>query len=96
MWGQSAGAISVDFHNFAFPSEPIVTGFFAQSGSVFLDINSHDTTQSNFTFVASHFGCNDTTQLMSCMANVSSVDIENFVGSYGDNRTQPGLTFGKS
>lgn len=28
------------------------------------------------------------------MRNVSSVDIENFVGQYGDNGTQPSLTFG--
>lgn len=96
MWGQSAGAISTDYHNFAFPSDPIVTSFFAQSGSVFLDIGSHDPSHSNFSFVAAHLGCNttDDTERLSCMRNVSVVEITNFVGRYGDNGTTPKLTFG--
>lgn len=96
MWGQSAGAISTDYHNFAFPADPIVTSFFAQSGSVFLDIASHDPTQSNFSFVAANFGCNNAnaTQQLSCMRKVPATNITNFVGRYGDNGTQPSLTFG--
>ena len=56
MWGQSAGAISVDVHNFAYPEDPIVTSFFAQSGSVFLNIGTKDVEQSNFTFVSAQLG----------------------------------------
>lgn len=95
MWGQSAGAISTDYHNFAFPEDPIVTSFFAQSGSVFLDIGTHDTPQSNFSFVAANFGCNNTntTQQLSCMRKVPATNITNFVGRYGDNGTLPSITF---
>jgi len=100
VWGQSAGAISVDYLNFAFPEHPIATSFFAQSGSVFLDITSPDQVQSNFTFLADNLGCstdNDTERL-SCMRNVNFVDIENFLGRYRDNSTlvdptQPELLF---
>ena len=96
MWGKSAGDISTDYHNFAFPQDPIVTSFFAQSGSVFLNIGSSDTAQSNFTFVAQHFGCSSSnaTERLTCMRNISSVDIENFIGRYGDNGTMPSLNFG--
>lgn len=100
LWGQSAGAISVDYQNFYRPDDPIVSSFFAQSGSVYLDITSKDTTQSNFTFMADNLGCqtsNDTERLQ-CMRNVSFVDIENFLGRYRDNSTlvdpsQPSLLF---
>lgn len=100
MWGQSAGAISVDYHNHAFPDDPIVSSFFAQSGSVFLDITSPDQAQTNFTFMAENLGCstNSDTETLACMRNVSFVDIENFLGRYRDNSTlvdplQPELLF---
>ena len=57
VWGQSAGAISVDYLNIAFPENPIATSFFAQSGLVFLDITSPDEAQTNFTFLANKLGC---------------------------------------
>ena len=96
LWGQSAGAISVDYHNFAFPSDPIVTGFFAQSGSVYLDLTTKDTAQSNFTFVASHFGCPTTNSsaLLSCMRTIPAANITNFWGQNNDNATLPALDFG--
>lgn len=63
---------------------------------MFLNIGSSDTAQTNFTFVAQHFGCSNTnaTERLNCMRNVSYVDIENFIGRYGDNGTTPSLTFG--
>lgn len=96
MWGQSAGAISVDYQNFAFPADPIVTSFYAESGSVYLFIGNNDQTHSNFTFVAEHFGCSnkDNHKLLSCMRKISSVEIENYIGHYADSGTTPTLTFG--
>ena len=100
MWGQSAGAFSTDYQNFAFPDAPIVTSFFAQSGSAISRSAICDAQQTNFTYVAQQFGCttSNATDRLSCMRNVSSVDIENFIGQYGDNSTllnitQPSLTF---
>ena len=96
LWGQSAGAASVDFNNFAFYQDPIVTGFFAQSGSALLPITSEDTAQSNFSFVASHLGCNhpnDSAKELECMRRVSWEDIEDFVGGYTDNGTMPSIAF---
>ena len=96
MWGQSAGVVSTDYQNFAFWDDPIVTGFFGQSGTAFLPITSSDTTHSNFTFVASHLGCdypNNPSEEMECMRRISWEDIEEFVGGYGDNGTMPAIAF---
>ncbi|KAK5165388.1 uncharacterized protein LTR77_008917 [Saxophila tyrrhenica] len=95
LWGQSAGAASVDINNFAFYDDPIVTGFFPQSGTAFL-LSSDDEMNSNFTFVASHVGChypNDAAKELSCMRKVPWEDIEAFVGGYADNGTEPALNF---
>lgn len=49
----------------------------------------HDIALTNFSFVASHFGCgglNDS-QEVACMRKVSVADLENFVGQYQDNST---------
>ena len=96
LWGQSAGAASVDYNNFAFYDAPIVTGFFAQSGTALLPITSADATQSNFSFVASHLGCDhpsNPTKELECMRRVSWEDIEEFVGGYTDNGTMPSIAF---
>ena len=96
LWGQSAGAASVDYNNFAFYEDPIVTGFFAQSGSALLPTTSMDTAQSNFSFVASHLGCDhpkDAMKELECMRRVSWDDIEAFVGAYAGNGTMPSIAF---
>ena len=96
LWGQSAGAASVDYNNFAFYEDPIVTGFFGESGTALLPITSADTSHSNFSFVAGHLGCNhpsDPTKELECMRRVSWEDIETFVGGYQDNGTMPAMAF---
>lgn len=96
LWGQSAGAVSVDYNNFAFYEDPIVTGFFGESGTAFLPIMSADFSQTNFSFVASHLGCNhpsSASKELECMRQVSWEDIEDFIGGYSDNGTTPALTF---
>jgi carboxylesterase type B len=98
--GQSAGSTSVDFQNFAFPSDPIAAGSLMSSGTALLpSIASSDQSHSNFTFVASHLGCGglNASAEINCMRNVSVADIENFVGQYQDNSSinplQPSIRF---
>jgi carboxylesterase type B len=99
--GQSAGSTSVDYQNFAFPSNPIAAGFLMSSGTALLpNIATSDRLHSNFTFVASHLGCGglNASEEVSCMRKVSVADIENFVGQYQDNSSlfdisQPPIRF---
>lgn len=85
-----------DYNNFAFYDDPIVTGFFGQSGTALLPTTSTDTSHSNFSFVASNLGCNhpdDPAKELECMRQVSWDDIEDFVGGYQDNGTTPSIAF---
>lgn len=100
IWGQSAGASSVDYHNYAYWDEPIAHAIFAESGSAYPGTAWRD--NSNFTFVASNLGCsypNNATQELQCMQKVDYNKIINFMGQYQDNSTlhpstpQPPLTF---
>lgn len=102
IWGQSAGASSVDYHNYAFYQDPIAHAFFAESGNVIASPpTAADTKHTNFTFVARHVGCdfpNNATKELQCMQGKDYNDIINFMGHYQDNSTlvnpqQPRLTF---
>ncbi|KAJ7432830.1 Alpha/Beta hydrolase protein [Mycena galericulata] len=87
-WGQSAGSLSVDIHSYAYYNDPIARGYFMQSGT--------DAAQTNFSFVAKHFGCDfpsNGAAEIDCMRPVPFTMIENFIGQYGDNDTQPALSF---
>ncbi|KAF4627233.1 hypothetical protein G7Y89_g10927 [Cudoniella acicularis] len=95
LWGQSAGAQSVDYYNFAYPTDPIVSGLIMDSGTALLPSGTYDSSHSNFSFVASQFGCGNASakRELDCMRNVSSVNIEAFLKEYGDNGTTPALSF---
>ncbi|KAK2601915.1 hypothetical protein QQS21_004506 [Conoideocrella luteorostrata] len=96
LWGQSAGAVATDYHNFAFHQDPIATGFFSQSGSAFVPIISSDTSQSNFSFVANHFKCQcpgDKASQLDCMRKIPFKDIQNYLASYANNGTLPAMPF---
>lgn len=97
LWGQSAGAASVDYQHFAFPSDPIVSGLICDSGTVYLPSPgaSLDTAQTNFTFVAESLGCPATPGLdqVACVRAIPSTTIEAFLKSYLDNGTSPSLDF---
>ncbi|GAB7352165.1 hypothetical protein MBLNU459_g2648t1 [Dothideomycetes sp. NU459] len=102
LWGQSAGAESADVQNFAYPNDPIVQGFFMDSGSAFLAqaTSSKDTSHSNFTFVAANVGCGglNASAELTCMRAVPVSTIINFMGHYQDNSslanpTQPAISF---
>jgi len=94
-WGHSAGSESVDLHAYAYYKDPLVYGYFMQSGVAPNSIQK-PVDQSNFTFVAQHFGCDfpcDGYAELDCMRRVPFPWIEDFIGQYQDNGTTPALTF---
>ena len=95
LWGQSAGALSVDYYNFAYPEDPIVSGLIMDSGTALYPSVTLDPSHSNFTFVAAQLGCKDLspTAELACMRNISSIAIETLIQDYVDNGTQPVLSF---
>lgn len=91
LWGQSSGAGSVDLLNFAYPNDPIVSGFISDSGSVFLNNQKSDPNFSNFSYVASQLNCsskNANTEL-SCMQNASYERIEAIILAYEEAGNNP-------
>ncbi|KAF4309207.1 putative chlorogenic acid esterase precursor protein [Botryosphaeria dothidea] len=97
IWGQSAGAVAVDYYNFAQVEDPIVKGLIMDSGTAHLDqLTSWDLPHSNFTFVASSLGCGNQTSAaaeLACMRDVPADKIEKFVAEYEDSGKAPSITF---
>ena len=96
IWGQSAGAESVDYHNYAFYEDPIAHALFAESGSCLAFGSGDDWTHSNFSFVAKNLGCDyptDGMKELQCMQSLDYNDLINFMGQYTDNGTQPAIHF---
>jgi carboxylesterase type B len=100
MWGHSAGSVAADAHNHAYYDNPLVAGYFFQSGSAMANFKLGDPTHGNFTFVAKSLGCDfpdDAAAELECMRQVPTMQISNFVGQYMDNQTlhqsQPPLQF---
>ncbi|KAK1143594.1 hypothetical protein N8T08_006204 [Aspergillus melleus] len=86
LWGESAGASSTDILNFAYPDDPIVKGFACNSGSAFLtvDTRSDDVHGSNFSTVASHFGCAGSAEKeLDCLRSVPATKITSYLGAGG-------------
>lgn len=95
IWGQSAGAASVDYYNYAYADDPIVSGLIMDSGVAFLPLVG-DTTGSNFSFVASQIGCSSYghhERQLACMRRLPAAKIQNFVAEYSANSSLPGLSF---
>jgi acetylcholinesterase len=89
-WGQSAGAVAIDYLNFAYPSDPIFSGMILDSGTAFFPsaaAKTFDAAQRNFTAVAGAFGCDLAASQVGCLRNVSWQDIEAVV------KANPTLTF---
>ncbi|KAI8285627.1 hypothetical protein K4K60_001089 [Colletotrichum sp. SAR11_57] len=78
LWGQSAGAASVTYYQYAYPEDPIAIGFIKNSGSPFIPIGSADTTHSSFTSLATAFGCQD--DELACLRKVPFRDIQKYLG----------------
>lgn len=76
LWGQSAGASSVDMYNFAHYQDPIVKGSIMDSG--FADmIAAPDISFTHFTSIASMVGCAKLSAAneLACMRKVSMQDL---------------------
>ncbi|KAF7187547.1 Cholinesterase [Pseudocercospora fuligena] len=86
MYGQSAGGVAVDYHIHAFADDPIVTGYFGQSGTAFLPVKSNDlgNTISKFSHVAASMNCsrNDPMAELQCMRGVPWETLNDFVGAW--------------
>ncbi len=72
LWGQSSGALSADYYNFAYPNNGLVAGFILSSGTAYFPSQNTDSTHSNFTYAASRFGCNDLSpaEELGCMRKI--------------------------
>lgn len=98
LFGQSAGGMAVDKYAYAYPEDPIVKGFIAQSGTA-SGGGSNDPTSSNFTYLASQVGCSsvDKDEVFSCMQNANATAIIEVLNKYNataNNRRS--LSFGPS
>ncbi|KAK8080574.1 hypothetical protein PG997_008392 [Apiospora hydei] len=73
LWGQSAGAWSVNYFGYAYPEDPIVKGLIAESGgsTVFA---SGDEEHRGFSAVAKNAGCGEGLDAAAEMACMQSVD----------------------
>ncbi|KAF4625382.1 hypothetical protein G7Y89_g12785 [Cudoniella acicularis] len=92
--GQSAGAASVDIHNYAYRSDPIASSLVADSG-VASTISSSDFQRSNFSFIASQLGCTstDASEQLACMKFVPVQNIEDFLFNRTVAGTKPAVAF---
>lgn len=97
MWGQSAGAGSVDAHQFAFASDPIFSSVLLESGVVLSAQTGTDSNQTSFGIVAHKFGCVSNTssaaEEVDCMRTVDAGAIEAFLQNYTDSAISPALYF---
>lgn len=78
-WGQSAGAIALDYLNFAYPSNPIFSGLILESGTANYPAElcqSFDTTHGNFSLVARDMGCETAISPLDCLKSASWRDIQ--------------------
>lgn len=89
LWGQSAGAISADDYNFAYPNDPIISGLILNSGTSLLPLANADNKQTNFTSVAKDLGCGNRSveTEVECMRNVKSSTIIKYLKDGADTGT---------
>ncbi|KLU89461.1 acetylcholinesterase [Magnaporthiopsis poae ATCC 64411] len=86
LWGQSAGAVSVSYYQYAFAEDPIAIGFIKNSGSPFISVAVSDPTHSNFSALAAGFGCTKEDEL-NCLRKIPFREIQEY-------RVKAQLSFG--
>ncbi|CAO2655097.1 Nn.00g101610.m01.CDS01 [Neocucurbitaria sp. VM-36] len=85
LWGQSAGAGSVDALTVAYKDQPIAKGLIMHSGTAYVaDLHGSDSEGKNFTQVASEFDCahSDPAKELDCMRSVPLSAIMDFMNSH--------------
>lgn len=82
LWGQSAGASSASIYGYAYPKDPIITGYIADSGAAGVAQGSN---AGQFSTFAGYFGCNATKSAkkeLDCMQKVDAKDLQQML-SFG-------------
>jgi carboxylesterase type B len=77
--------MAVDAYTYAYPFDPLVRGFIAQSGTVGTSSYTFDPTGSNFTYIASQLGCDTTAtkdEIFSCMQSKPATDVISIYNKY--------------
>ena len=70
--GQSSGGLAVDFWNFSFKSDPIVSGLISHSGNAYsFPLNSLALAEKNWYNASSQVGCGSSGNNLECMRKVS-------------------------
>ncbi|KAF4782600.1 hypothetical protein HER10_EVM0000915 [Colletotrichum scovillei] len=82
LWGQSAGAGSVSYYQYAYPDDPIAIGFIKNSGSPFIPIGSDDAVHGNFSSLATAFGCQE--DELGCLRDIPFRKIQEYLDQAGN------------
>ncbi|TVY59708.1 Cocaine esterase [Lachnellula suecica] len=77
-WGESAGATAVDYLDFAYPTDPIVSGKIMDSTTALFPSTFTDTNQTFFATVGMAFNCTS----VDCLRNVSWQSIEAYLSKH--------------
>ncbi|KAN0115465.1 putative carboxylesterase [Hyaloscypha variabilis] len=99
IFGESAGGSSVDYHSFAFTSDPIAAGYIAQSGTVFSPQTQASPAQSAAAWyqVAEILGCgNATSDPDEVLASMRSKDWQTILNAIPTSSRIEGVTGGFS
>ncbi|OAX81978.1 hypothetical protein ACJ72_03681, partial [Emergomyces africanus] len=76
IFGQSAGGVAVDYHSYAYPDDPIVSGLIPMAGTALsMKPNTMDQSKKYWYTAASALGCGDSGDVMDCMRSKSAADI---------------------
>ncbi|KAJ3941982.1 uncharacterized protein N0V96_007467 [Colletotrichum fioriniae] len=82
LWGQSAGAASVSYYQYAYSDDPIAISFVKDSGSPFIPIGSTDAVHGNFSSLAAAFGCQE--EELNCLREVPFRKIQKYLDQAGN------------
>lgn len=95
LFGQSAGAMSVDAYNLAYPEDPVVTGLIMNSGTATAPTVSRVDAKTSFTFAAQNLGCRNSTAEaeLECFRSIPFQKIESFLKQYQDSGKTPPISF---
>lgn len=95
IWGQSAGSLSVESFQYAYPEDPIVKGAVLDSGSVYMQTLDLESATGSFAFVAERFGCGGLGPEgeVECMRGVPADEIEDFLDEHLTAGAAPMLAF---
>lgn len=94
LWGQSAGAVSVDWYNHAYKEDPIVNSLMQDSGSALIPLINTQAAGTSFSKLAGYMGCGNlsATAELNCMREIPATNITAFL-LYAVTNTSLSFTF---